>query len=203
RSLRAAQCHRRHGAAVLRDDRRERVLPRAGDGPTAPRRNQGLTGAASQRVRTVEPVTSHAKTSNQNWVRWLSPSDYWFAQLVTELPKVIQLVATLSLLRRDIPDRHRELRMLRRINRSVPDSRARRILAKMVVILPVRRWPDRPRGESSAAIRADIVQDAFNAAHAESTFIGTNSRFERIPWQFLVSVFAGRTQLEHRSPPQG
>ena len=131
------------------------------------------------------------------------PSDDWFAQLLTELPKAIQLVATLSLLRRDIPDRRRELRMLRRINRSVPHSRARRILGEKVVTLPVRQWSDRPRRESSAAIRTDIVQDAFNAAHAERAFIGTDSRFERIRRQFLVAVFAGRTQLEHRSPPQG
>ena len=88
--------------------------------------------------------------------------------------------------------------MLRRINRSVPDSRARRILAEKIVILPVRRRPDRPRRESSAAIRADIVQDALDAAHAKRAFIGTDSRFERIRRQFLVAVFAGRTEFEHR-----
>lgn len=106
----------------------------------------------------------------------------------------------LPFLRWDMPDRRRELRMRRRINRSVPDTGARRILAEAVVTLPVRRWSDRPGREPAAAVRTDTLQDAFDAGRAERTFIGADSGFERIRWQFLVAVFAGRAQIEHRSP---
>ena len=113
----------------------------------------------------------------------------------------ISTTATSSFLWWDIPDRGRELRMHRRVNGSVPDTGTRRILTEKTVTLPVLRWPDRPGRESTAAVRTNVLQDAFDAGRAERTFIGADSGFERIRWQFPVAVFAGRAQFEHRLPP--
>lgn len=64
------------------------------------------------------------------------------------------------------------------IHRPVLDVCARRVLAEKVVALPVLRWPDRPRYESAAAVRADIAQDSLNASCAKGAFITANARFE-------------------------
>src|SRR5213593_905774 len=97
-------------------------------------------------------------------------------------------MSTLPFLRRDVPDGRGELRISRGIHRPVPDPGARRVLAKEVVSLPVRRRPDRPRDEPAAAVRADVVQDALDAACAKRALITADACFERV-W---------RAELQHR-----
>jgi len=103
----------------------------------------------------------------------------------------------LPLLRRNIPDRRRELCVRCGINGPVLDLGARRILAEEIVALPVRRWPDGPGNKPAATIWTDVTQDTLNARCAERTFVSTDARFERARWQGLVAVFACRAQLEH------
>ena len=85
----------------------------------------------------------------------------------------------------------------------MPQLRARRILAQEVVALPVSRRPNRSRRESSAAIRADVVQDGVDASCTKRALVAADSGFERIRRQWLVAVFAGGSQLEHDAPLDG
>src|SRR6266446_141651 len=102
----------------------------------------------------------------------------------------------LALLRRDIPDRHREFRMSCSINGSMFDPGARRVVAEEVVTLPVFRWSDGSRDEPAAAVRANVTEDIFNARRAERALVRAHARLERVGRQRLVAVFAGRAELE-------
>ena len=51
--------------------------------------------------------------------------------------------------------------------------------------------------KTSAAIRADIVQDAFDAGTAETAFKRANHRVSGIWRERRVAVLAGRSQFEH------
>ena len=62
------------------------------------------------------------------------------------------------------------------INRPVFDLGARRVLAKKIVALPVRRWPDWPGNKTPATIWADIVQNLIDTRGTERTLISTNTR---------------------------
>jgi uncharacterized repeat protein (TIGR01451 family) len=64
----------------------------------------------------------------------------------------------LAILRRDAPDRSGEAGVHGAIDGPVLHVRARRILAEVVVALPIRRRPDRPRHEAAAAVRANVVE---------------------------------------------
>ena len=64
------------------------------------------------------------------------------------------------------------------IDRSVPDRAARGVLTEKVVALPVLRGSDRSGNEPAATVRADVVEDMFNARRAECAFISANARFE-------------------------
>src|SRR5438552_450469 len=108
---------------------------------------------------------------------------------------ILKLLDTLALLRWNIPDRRRELRMNCGINRPMLDLGARWVLAEEVVVLPVLRWPDRSRDEPAAAVRADVAKHTFNARRAEGTFISADARLERVWRQSLVAVFAGRAKF--------
>src|SRR5262245_5990231 len=103
-----------------------------------------------------------------------------------------------TILRTEALDRSREYRMSRRIDRRVAESGARRGMTEVVVAFPVLRWPDRPWCETTATIRADIIQEAFNAGDAEGAFVTANACLERVGWQLQVAVFAGRSELEHQ-----
>ena len=83
----------------------------------------------------------------------------------------------LSLVRWNISDRRGKLRMSRGINGSVLDFGACRVLAEKVVTFPVFRWPDGPRHEAAAAVRADVTKNSFNAGRAERALISANARF--------------------------
>ena len=84
-----------------------------------------------------------------------------------------------------------------RINEPVLDLGTRRVLAKIVVAFPVLRRSDRPRDKSTAAVRADILQDIIDTGRAKCAFIGTYARFNRNRRQSLIAVLAGRPQFQH------
>ena len=81
------------------------------------------------------------------------------------------------------------------IHRPVFHIRTRRVLAQIVVTLPVLRWPNRPRHKTTAAVRTNITQNTIHAHGAERTFIGTDARLQRIGWQWLVAVLAGWSEF--------
>ena len=68
--------------------------------------------------------------------------------------------------------------MSRGIDRLMPDPGARRVMTEEVVALPVLQGPDGPLSESTAAVRADVAQDAVNARDAERAFITADARFK-------------------------
>ena len=102
-------------------------------------------------------------------------------------------------LRGNVADRGRELCMLPGIDRPVPDTRARGVLAQVVVALPVLRRPDGPLREAAAAVRADVAQDSIHTGGAERAFVAADACVCRIGRQCLVAVLAGRSKLEHAS----
>jgi hypothetical protein len=106
-----------------------------------------------------------------------------------------------ALLGRDPADLRRELFVRCRVDGAVADGRARRILAQLVVALPVARRPHRARHESAAAVAADVAQDAVDAAGTEGAFVGADPRVQRVGQEGSVAVFAGRSQFEQGVPP--
>src|SRR6185436_5204811 len=105
----------------------------------------------------------------------------------------------LALFRRDLPDRARERRVFRRIDRPVLHFRACRILAEEVIALPVLRRPDRPRDEAAAAVGADVAEHALDAGCAERALVAADPRRGGIGRQRLVAVLATRAKLQHHS----
>ena len=89
--------------------------------------------------------------------------------------------------------------MRRRIHRSVLHLGARRIFPEEVIIVPIRRGPNRSRNKPAAAIWTDISQDVFDTSNAEGALIGADARFKRVRRQRLVAVFAGRSEFKHES----
>lgn len=82
----------------------------------------------------------------------------------------------------------------------MPDPGACRILAERVVAFPVLRWPDGPWSETATAVRTDVAQNLGYARRAKRALVAANARIERVGWQRLVAVLAGRSQLKHRNP---
>jgi len=68
------------------------------------------------------------------------------------------------------------------IDGPVPDSCTRRILAEIIVALPVVRRSNRPRNECAAAIRAHVPENRIDACGAERALIAANARIRRIWW---------------------
>src|SRR6266511_5615260 len=81
----------------------------------------------------------------------------------------------------------------------MPDDCACRMRAEIVASFPVVLGSDRPRTKTSAAIRADIVQNVYDAGTAEGAFKRANHRLSGIWWKRCVAVFARRSQFEHGS----
>ena len=79
------------------------------------------------------------------------------------------------------------------------DGGACRIRVEVVAPFPILLRPDRPGTETSAAIRADIVQEGFNAGTAKGAFERANHRLRGMGRQRRVAVLASRSQLEHGS----
>ena len=74
--------------------------------------------------------------------------------------------------------------------------RRRRMFSHRHSGTPFLRRADRPGGKTAAAVRADIVQLALDAVHAERAFERTNARFRRVRRQVLVAIFAVRPKLQ-------
>ena len=77
------------------------------------------------------------------------------------------------------------------------DGCACRIRAEIVAAFPVVARPNRPGTKSSAAIRADIVEDVFDARTAEGAFKRANHRATGIWRKRRVAVLTSRSQFEH------
>src|SRR5881396_1957880 len=87
-----------------------------------------------------------------------------------------------------------------RIHGSVPDLDARGVLFKKIVVLPVRRWSDRPGNKSSTAVRTDVLKHAVDTRGAERALIGANARFQRVRRKRLIAVLTGWSELQHKTP---
>src|SRR5262245_12101846 len=103
----------------------------------------------------------------------------------------------LSLLGRDPFEPGDELGVEHGIHRPVPNLRASWVFAQKIFPLPILRRPDRARNESATAIRANIMQDRFNAGGAERAFIAADSRFKRFGRKGSVAVLTSRSQFKH------
>jgi len=90
-----------------------------------------------------------------------------------------------------------ELLVMPRIYGAMPYRCARRICVEMVATFPVVGRPDWPGTKTSATVRTDIVQDAFNAVTAESAFKRANHRVSRIGRKRRIAILASRSQFEH------
>src|SRR5687768_6604790 len=98
----------------------------------------------------------------------------------------------LSTLRWNAGNRRGELRVGLPIDRLVPDSRARGILAEIVVVLEVPRRPHRSRSKSTAAIRADVPEHVLDTRDAERALIAADARLGGIRRQQHIAMLAGR-----------
>src|SRR5262245_8662547 len=97
----------------------------------------------------------------------------------------------------DLFDRGRELCMDRRVNRPVLDLGARRVLSQEIIALPVSRRSDRPVNKAATAIRTNVTQHVVDARGAKRALIATDAPLERLGWQRLVAVLAGRSEFKH------
>jgi hypothetical protein len=79
------------------------------------------------------------------------------------------------------------------IYRTMLDGRASWVRAQIVATFPIDFRSDGTGAKTSAAIRANIIQDLFDAATAESAFKRANHRFLAIWWKRRVTVLAGRS----------
>jgi hypothetical protein len=84
-----------------------------------------------------------------------------------------------------------------RINRSMLDLGARRVLAKVIVAVPILRWSDWPGNKTAAAVWADVSQDDIDTRRAKRAFVSANARFKGIGWQRFVAVLACRSEFKH------
>lgn len=89
--------------------------------------------------------------------------------------------------------------MSRDINRLVFDCRARRVLAKKVVALPVLRRSGGSGNETATTVGTDIAQHILNTGGTERTFIGTDACLMRVGWQGFVTKLAGWPEFQHDS----
>jgi len=79
----------------------------------------------------------------------------------------------------------------------VPDLRAGRIVAEVVVAFPVLGRPHGSGNEAAAAVGTDIVQDGIHAIGAERAFIAANARVGGFRRQRLVAVLAAWPEFKH------
>jgi hypothetical protein len=107
---------------------------------------------------------------------------------------------SLPLMRRYGLDCGRKPGMSFRVNRPMPDLGTRRIFAKAVAALPVLRRSDWSWNKSSAAVRAYIFQDVFDARRTKCALVATNTCFERVGRQRLVAILTGRSEFKHAAP---
>jgi len=90
-----------------------------------------------------------------------------------------------------------ELHVKAWIYRTMLDCCACPIRPEIVASFPIMFRPDWPGKKTSAAIRADIVQDVLDASTAEGAFKRANHRRNGIWRKRRVAVLASRSQCEH------
>src|SRR5258708_35555364 len=61
---------------------------------------------------------------------------------------------------------------------------------------PLLRGPDRPRHETAAAVRADVMKLVLDAIRAERALVGTDPRLRGVRRHILGAIFAVRSQLQ-------
>lgn len=83
------------------------------------------------------------------------------------------------------------------INGTMPQPGRGRILAQVVLPLPVPCGPNRTRRKAAAAVRADVLQQALGALRAKRAFEGADPRLRGVGGQRLVAVLAGWPEFEH------
>ena len=83
------------------------------------------------------------------------------------------------------------------VQRAMLDGCAGRIRAEIVATFPILARPDRPGTKTTAAIRADVVQDVLDAGTAEGAFKRTDHRVRGIWRKRCVAVLASGSQFEH------
>ena len=80
----------------------------------------------------------------------------------------------------------------------MPDDGTGGVRSQIVAIFPVIVWPNWPGTKTTAAIRANIAQNAFDAVAAESALERANHRFGGIRRKFPVAILTGGSQFEHK-----
>src|SRR5262245_52221990 len=78
------------------------------------------------------------------------------------------------------------------------DARRGRVLAKVVVVLPVARRANRPWREATAAVGTDVVEDLIHARRTEGALIAADPRLQRLRRQGLAAMLAAWPQLQHQ-----
>jgi len=84
-------------------------------------------------------------------------------------------------------------------HRTMLDRCARGISAEIIITPPVVDRADRSRTKSAAAIRANIVQDLFDAGPAEGAFKRADHRVCGIWGKSGVAILASRSEFEHNT----
>ena len=80
-----------------------------------------------------------------------------------------------------------------RIDRLVLDFGACRVFTEEIVPLPILGRPDWSANKSTAAIRADVLQDIVDTGGAKRALVGADAGLKRVGRQRLVAVLAGRS----------
>src|SRR6266480_3820440 len=91
-------------------------------------------------------------------------------------------------------DHGREPGMNFRVNRPIPHLGACGVFAKKIIAFPILRRSDGPWNKATAAVRAHVFQDLFDARRAKCALVAADTRFKRIGRQVLVAVLACRSQ---------
>ena len=86
------------------------------------------------------------------------------------------------------------------IDRAMFDCRACRKFPEIIVVSPIARGPYRVRHKSTAAIRANISDNIFDAIGAEGALETANAGICRIGRQKFIAILAGRSEFEHNRP---
>ena len=89
--------------------------------------------------------------------------------------------------------------MKARIHGTMLDGCAGRIRAEIVATFPILARPDRPGTKTTAAIRADVVQDGLDAGTAEGAFKRADHRVRGIGRKRRFAVLASWPQFEQGS----
>jgi len=86
-----------------------------------------------------------------------------------------------------------------RIDGAEFDRGAGRVMAQIVIALPVACRSDWARDKPAAAVGADVVQYGFDTLCAKGALITAYARIRRVRGQGCVAVFTGGPEFQHKS----